>query len=642
MQGKASQSKYFRSDIEGLRAIAIFLVLGAHFSIPGLAAGFIGVDIFFVISGYLITSILVREYSERGEINFQRFYANRLRRLFPALAMMLMITSAVAYQILPPTQNLAQSKAAAMAVIWLSNFHFLFADVNYFAVENNVNAYLHTWSLGVEEQFYLFWPILLWLTFKFISVKYKNIALLIVLMIVTISSSFTCIALSDSWPAFSFYMMPTRAWQFAAGAFVWILSSRIDVSKRTSDLFGLFGLVLFIIALIIIKANSVYPSFLALLPTISACLFLWAGGFANSLTQYLTSLAPLQWLGRISYSLYLWHWPVLILGEHFQPIKGVLSNTFIAIGISLLLAIFTHYIIENPIRFGRFKHIQAKYQIGVVVCLMVLLNSQFLRWNIHSQELLANNQNNIFIKATQDRPAFEKNGSCDGWYHDDEVQPCHYGSSKPKRIAILWGDSIAMQWFPTLVQIYNSNEWKIYILTKSSCPMVDEPFFYQRIGREYTECSSWRNKSIAWLRNQKIDALFIGSAASPPYTDKQWKQGTARILKQLSAIPNVYLIEANPTLGYNGPECLMQNSVNKCSHGSADNSQYAHVAQILKDTTQQFNNVHWIETASFVCPNHQCSAMRNNVIIYRDDQHLTATFAASAATHFKKQLNKNG
>lgn len=323
MHGKTSQSKYFRSDIEGLRAIAILLVLGAHFSIPGFAAGFIGVDIFFVISGYLITSILVREYLEKGQINFQRFYANRLRRLFPALAIMLMITSVLAYQILPPTQNLAQSKAAAMAVVWLSNFHFLFADVNYFAVENNANAFLHTWSLGVEEQFYLFWPILLLLTFRFVSIKYKNIALLIVLMIVAISSSFACIALSNRWPAFAFYMMPTRAWQFAAGAFVWILSNRIEVSKRTNDLIGLLGLIVLIAALMIIKANSIYPGYLALLPTIAACLFLWTGGFANSLTQYLISLAPLQWFGRISYSLYLWHWPVLILGEQFQPIRSI-------------------------------------------------------------------------------------------------------------------------------------------------------------------------------------------------------------------------------------------------------------------------------------------------------------------------------
>ncbi|GAC1392910.1 MAG: acyltransferase family protein [Candidatus Saccharimonadales bacterium] len=640
MQSTTSRAQYFRGDIEGLRAIAVLLVLGAHFSIAGLASGFIGVEIFFVISGYLITSILVREYSVSGRINFQRFYANRLRRLFPALATMLIVTSIQAYKLLPATQNLVQSKAAAMAAAWLSNVYFLFADVDYFSAETTKNAFLHTWSLGVEEQFYLFWPILLLLTFKLATARYKKISLSIILILVAVTSSIACMVISKSWSAFSFYMMPTRAWQFAAGALIWILSNHKDVSKNINDSVGLVGFVLLITALIIIKSDSVYPSLLALLPTAAACSFLWAGGFSNSVIHRLLSLAPLQWIGRISYSLYLWHWPVLILGEQLQPIRGVFSHTILAISISLLLAVATHYIVENPIRFGRFKQVQARYQIGVVVCIMVLLNSQFLRWNMHSQELLKNNQNAIFIKATQDVPSFYKDG-CDDWYHSDEVKPCGYGSSTTKKVAVLWGDSVGAQWFPTLVEMYNPNEWEIIVLTKSSCPMVDEPFFYQRIGREYTECSRWRSKSIAWLRNRQIDALFIGSTASPPFTDRQWEQGTQGILKQLSTIPNVYLIEANPTLGFNGPECLMLNPVNKCSH-DADNSSYTHVARILKDTTQKFNNVHWIETASFVCPNHQCNAMHNKVIVYRDNQHLTATFAASAAIHFNKQLNKNG
>lgn len=640
MQSTTSRVQYFRGDIEGLRAIAVLLVLGAHFAIPGLASGFIGVDVFFVISGYLITSILVREYSDTSRINFQRFYANRLRRLFPALATMLIITSIVAYKILPATQNLVQSKAAAMAAVWLSNFHFLFADVDYFSAETNKNAFLHTWSLGVEEQFYLFWPILLLLTFKLVSARYQKKSLIIILILVSVTSGIACMLISHRWSAFAFYMMPTRAWQFAAGALIWILSNNKDVSKKINDTIGLVGLILLIAALIIIKSDSVYPSLLALLPTAVACSFLWAGGFSNSLIQRSLSVAPLQWLGRISYSLYLWHWPVLILGEQLHPIRGVLSYTILAIGVSLLLAVVTHHIVENPIRFGRFKLVKASYQIGIVVCIMILLNSQFLRWSMHSQELLKNNQNDIFIKATQDVPFFYKDG-CDDWYHSDEIKPCSYGDNSAQKVAVLWGDSVGAQWFPTLIEMYDPKEWRVIVLTKSSCPMVEEPFFYQRIGREYTECSRWRNKTIEWLRNQRIDALFIGSTASPPFTDGQWEEGTSGILKRLSKVPNVYLIEANPTLGYNGPECLMQHSVNKCS-GAADNRGYAHVARILQDTTQKFNNVHWIETASFVCPHNQCSAMHNKVIVYRDNQHLTATFAASAATHFKKQLNKNG
>lgn len=493
-------AKYFRTDIEGLRAVAILLVIGAHFAIPGMQAGFVGVDIFFVISGYLITSILLREHKETGKIALSRFYANRFRRLFPALALMLIITSFAAYNLLPNTQNLTHSLAAAASIIWLSNIFFTFSDVNYFSEDLSNNLYLHTWSLGVEEQFYLIWPLLLLAIIFVTTSKNKARTLTAFLFFIVLVSFSLNLLLTEKNPNFAFYMMPTRAWQFAIGALTWVLQDKI---KLQNTAFEIAAFLLVICSLMLISSNSPYPGFLASLPTLATALLLWAGRSTSSITNRALSIPLMQWVGRISYSWYLWHWPVLILGEYLLPIKGNLNNTLFAITLSLLLAVITHYLIENPIRFGRAKRLKARWQIGITIVAMVVLNSQFLRWNTLSQIQLEASENTTYIKAINDIPFFYQDG-CDDWYHSDELKPCTYGSTNAPKTAVLWGDSIGAQWFPTLTEAYSAEEWKIVVLTKSSCPIIDESYFYQRIGREYSECASWRKKATKWLQEQHI------------------------------------------------------------------------------------------------------------------------------------------
>ena len=212
------------------------------------------------------------------------------------------------------------------------------------------------------------------------------------------------------------------------------------------------------------------------------------------------------------------------------------------------------------------------------------------------------------------------------------------------KTAVLFGDSIGAQWFPTLTAMLDSSQWRIIVLTKSACPMVDVPYFYERIGREYTECANWRNKAIEWLLTHKVDRLFVGSTASASFTDKQWQEGTQRILDRLAPnIPAIYLIEANPTLGFNGPDCLRQHQTTKpqeCAQGRADNSQYRHVAELLKHVTQSNTSTHWLETSNLVCPNGHCQALRDGIIIFRDSQHLTKTFVAQAASYFLRQVQQ--
>jgi len=651
LDAQLKRNKNYRADIEGMRAIAILLVIAAHFGVPGFYAGFIGVDIFFVLSGYLITSILVREYEASQTIKLARFYANRLRRLLPALATMVILSSIAAYYLLPESQNIAHSKAGAASVLWLSNIYFAFSDVDYFAAENTKNIFLHTWSLGVEEQFYLIWPFVLLGVLSIAKAKTLNSRLVIAFSVIALISFIGCMYFALHNPTIAFYMTPVRAWQFSGGALAWLLGRYRVPTLRLANITGLLGLALIGSALLLIDGFSVYPSFSALLPTLGTALLLWSGsgGLKNQRIAAFLSIAPMQKIGHLSYSWYLWHWPVLLISDQLISVKGDLTNSIFAIALSLLLAIVTFRLIESPFRFGKPAKLPVRWQVISALALMVLLNAQLLRWHTSTQEQLASGFNQFIAKSIADVPFIYSDG-CDDWYQSSELKPCVYGNEGADKTAVLLGDSIGAQWFSALTHMHDPAQWRIVVLTKSSCPMVDEPYFYARIGREYTECSEWRNRAIEWLGKQKVDRLFIGGTASAEFTDEQWQSGTMRILDKVGAVvSSAYLIEANPILPFNGPECLLKSkgasiAVENC-HAPAENSRYTHVAKILENTTQQFKNVYWVETANFVCPNQVCNSITksntgDDVVVFRDSQHLTDSFVATRAPYFKQQIDE--
>ena len=350
----------------------------------------------------------------------------------------------------------------------------------------------------------------------------------------------------------------------------------------------------------------------------------------------------MQAVGRLSYVWYLWHWPVLVVGQQILPIHGHWDYTVLAVGVSLLAAIATHHLIETPIRFGRPAQLRHSWQMGLALCLMVLLNSQMLRWNTEARDTLARSSSTIAARATVDVPIIYQHG-CDDWYHSDELKPCVYGKADAPKTALLLGDSIGAQWFPTLTAMLDHQQWRIVVLTKSSCPMVDEPFFYQRIGRDYTECSVWRDRAIQWVRQNPVQWIFMGSTASYDFTPEQWEQGTGRLLEQLAAhAEGIYVIEANPTLAFDGPSCLRQRLPEECGSAPASAPRYPEVAHYLQQAIEQQPKAHWLETSSYVCPNDQCSAQRHvngkETVVFRDSQHLTASFVATAAEHFLRQI----
>jgi peptidoglycan/LPS O-acetylase OafA/YrhL len=650
----------YRSDIEGLRAVAILLVVAAHAHLSHLAGGFVGVDVFFVLSGYLITGLLVQEIDVHGRLDFRMFYARRLRRLLPGLLLMLLGASIFGRLLLAPDQQMDQAGAAAGAALWLSNFVFAFGNLDYFGASADSNLFLHTWSLGVEEQFYLVWPLLLVLIAGAWRGKgnVRQPAKAIAVMLAVLALSLTlCSFWMRQQPLFAFYMMPARAWQFALGAIVFLLfgspASRTALAPGgNSPVFvaafragGWIGLVAIVAAATIINGKTPYPGVWALCPSLGAAAVLASGAHApaNAVGRLL-SLRPLQSIGRVSYAWYLWHWPVLLLGATLLDMHSPFNR--VALGAaSLIIGAISYHWMERSVRSNPALLRRPGVAIAAAVALMILGNALALRWHNAARDRMASAEQQRYEQARSDAPIIYFEG-CDDWYFSDAVKFCAFGAADAPHTAIAIGDSVALQWFPAYEQLFVKPGWRLLVATKSSCPMVDVPIYYPRIGREFSECDRWRGALLAQIAGIKPDVVVFGSTYTTAFTQTQWIEGTTRVLKAIApSSGRVFIMRGTPVLAFDGPSCLEPRSwlYKMLQHGQtcespAHNEESDAVFRWLQEATRRFANVGTIDMTNAICPDGVCSAERNGVIVFRDFQHLTASYAHMLAPALEAQM----
>lgn len=646
----------YRADIEGLRAIAILLVVACHAKVRWLAGGFVGVDVFYVLSGYLITGLLVQEISTTGGLRFATFYGRRLRRLLPSLLLMLTIICVSAWVLLPPAELPTQIATAGSAALWLSNFRFAFSNLGYFDPSAETNLFLHTWSLGVEEQFYLVWPLLMvlamgaWKGAK----RLPDPARLKWLFGGIFLASFT---LSWYWthasPHLAFYMMPARAWQFALGALVFLLVGSPSLTPSHTIIHPVWlrraswlGLAMILLAALLIDGNTPYPGTWALVPSFGAALVLAARGqTVHEGTGRVLALRPMQAIGRISYGWYLWHWPLLLLGATLLDTRHGWSRLLLVV-LSLLIAAVSYRWFETPIRHSRRLLAKPRMAVAVAVALMILVASLTQQWHVVAQQRARHAEQSPFEAARKDVPVIYSMG-CDEYYHSARVLICSFGEPHAAHTAVAFGDSIDLQWFPAFRQIFDKPGWRLLVITKSACPMVDKPYFLTEIGREYIECSQWRNDALKTITTLHPDAVILGSTFTYRFTKDQWISGTSSVLRKLAgSARRIYLMRSTPMLPFDGPSCLaprsriyeMLTGTSRCA-GNADTEQWNLVYQWLRAAAAPFHNVQLIDMTDSVCPGGVCHAELNGRVVFRDKKHLTASFVQSLAPILDKALS---
>ncbi len=473
----STSTQNYRADIDGLRSIAVVSVFLYHLQPQLLPGGFLGVDVFFIISGYLITNIIVRE-NLYGVFSFRRFYARRVKRIFPALFVVIALFTPLAILSLAPETYINYMKAGRYSAAQLANFLFA-RKVGYFNEGFQGQPLLHTWSLGVEEQFYLFWPLLLFFCFFFFK-KQTTIhrfndeeraiktGVGAVLLFVACLSFLVCFWLAESDHRLAFYMFYTRAWEFCIGGIVSLGILPRASSKRNGQILGLVGMLLLFWGLFFVEDDYLGMSFLQcgiLFPCLGSALLIYSQQEASFANSVLARPLPV-FIGKISYSLYLYHWPVIVFWKIFQDSQEISFQA--AVGISVLvfiLAVLSYYYIEQPARKSRFSDFVVLVTGGIVIVLFaltfkVLEGCDEAAWRIQKDggdfiEKRTLYPENVSIK--------EKDGVI---YHE-------FGNNNEKTPLLgLVGDSHAPHFFRAAVAWAGKNGYGVRFLAKPGCPML--------------------------------------------------------------------------------------------------------------------------------------------------------------------------
>lgn len=415
----------YRPEVDGLRALAVLSVVFFHAGL-GFPGGYVGVDIFFVISGFLITSILLRDI-EQDRFSFKDFCCRRIRRIVPTAFVVVFVTLCIGAYLLTPKDFRSLGKSSLFYSFMMANVHF-WKDIGYFTASADYKPLLHTWSLAVEEQFYIIFPsLLLWLK------KSKSLSVKKALGFIFLSSFVLGLIGVKYFPSASFYLLPTRAWELLAGSLLACYLPRMNLKKWQSELGSIMGLFFMLLSIFIYEKSTPFPSFYTVLPVLGAVLFIGSTYKAKTLVSRLFSLKPIVYVGLVSYSFYLWHWPVLVYA------KFVLVETTPAIQLGLcllsfLLACISYYLVEQPFRKYKIWSEQRKvWQLGGVLSIVTILCSLVI---YKGDGLPARFSSSLVMEDVK------WNGSA---YIFDGEEPVTLGKTDEKSIDYLFlGDSHAM------------------------------------------------------------------------------------------------------------------------------------------------------------------------------------------------------
>ncbi len=640
----------YRPDIDGLRAIAVLSVVLFHSGISFFPGGYVGVDVFFVISGYLITSIIINDI-DRHSFSLTGFYLRRIRRIIPALFVVLACSSFAAYLLFMPGEFVAFGKSLIAAIASVSNVLF-FTEAGYFEGPAELKPLLHTWSLGVEEQFYLIFPLLVLLLTR-IAGKWR---MAVILLLALFSLGFSEWAIAKD-PSAAFYLAHYRAWELALGGLMTQAPSLRAESRVARESMGILGMLLILTSVFTYSDSTRFPGMFAAVPALGAALIIYSGGAVfPTMTKRFLSTTPLVFIGLISYSLYLWHWPILVFLKYYLIIPSTTSQIALALLTIFLLASLSWRLVEQPFRKVRISP-NATFSAFAVVSIVLIA--------VGTAVILANG---LPGRVSQEAVAYAKGakdidrtvGKCQRQLASYVANPtasieaCTLGKASASPSFILWGDSHAGALVPALKKLAQEHHVSGLAATKNACPPL---LGVTRLDQSSAHnCRAFNaavfdliNKngianvvlaarwSLYWHGTENFGKrkklALLGDGDTTPTDVAESRQVTLRAIKRTIAAleasgAKVWLVEQVPELGHSGPTIIARlahvgASPERLSTSLEDHSlRQASFRQHLHMIRESYD-LKTLDPADILCNAAVCRSTMNGRSLYRDDDHLS-------------------
>ncbi|WP_245931484.1 acyltransferase family protein [Actinokineospora auranticolor] len=665
----------FRTDIQALRAVAVMVVVVNHLRPSALTGGYVGVDVFFVISGFLITSHLDREILRTGRVRLGRFYARRVRRLLPAALLVLVVSLIAAYFLLPYLRWKTNAHEALASALYVENWLLAVNSVDYSAFTAVASLAQHYWSLSVEEQFYLCWPLLLLLLFK---VRRRR-AQVVGITAIGLASLAFCVFFTEVSKSQAYFVTPTRVWEFALGALIALGGTRLVLPRVTAGLAAFAGLAMICGAAALFDHSTPFPGYAALLPTVGTGLVILAGnGGERQWHTALSASAPVQFLGGISYSLYLWHWPLVVLAPFALADtldKGALRG-FHQVGIlvvAIVLAWLSKVLVEDRgIALGAKLRTGANFAAMVAGMAAVALVAGLLVWTYDRHVTQASEERRV--EPTHCAGAAAMAAGCENPYGparlpigvDDAPWRAGLGVCDYKRIlptdgetattavcdfsgptpdpTVVWlvGDSHAEQWLGALLPIARAQKWKLMLGRLGGCPFAKIPYvgFEGGDDRRFAEgCMQWVDDINGLIRADRPERVFVSFYARRQLAhDKRnlsqvdyYREGTAPFWREWTGFGAKVHVLADPPLNgaVRAPDCVALNPRDPltCAVDRADAQPADPLTEVARTTPDP--DVSLIDTTDSFCDPTKCYAVIGGVPVYYDANHISLPFGRS-------------
>lgn len=688
----------FRGDVEGLRAVAVGLVLLYHAGLPAVPAGFVGVDVFFVISGFLITQLLLKELAQTGGISLKRFYARRAKRLLPAAAVVLAATAAMVVAFVPKARWADIGGDIVASAMYVVNWRLADRSVDYLAEDVEPSPVQHFWSLAVEEQYYLVWPLLLIIVAWFARRRGRSLgpSLWLGLAVAGIPSLAWSVYQTAYEPASAFFITTTRMWELAIGAAIAIGAGHLAGMPRGVAIgLGWAGVAGIGTAALVFSTDTPWPGYAAAVPTIGAAAVIAAGTAVNGkwAPSRVLGTMPFRWVGGLSYSLYLWHWPLIVVAATYWGDLSVTRGLAVA-ALSFVPAWLTHRLVENPVRYSAAVSRSPSFALslganfslaGVVAGVAVVLavpqpTSDLAVANptLGAAVLAAQPEGDLRgapidrafairpdpLQAPEDVPDLYSKG-CQQSVESSEVVSCEYGPDDYSVTIAVVGDSKVAQWLPALEVLAEQNRWRIVTYTKSRCPFATVSITID--GDEYTSCREWTDNVLAVLTDSPPDFVITsqgrkaarpdGATGTVESSADAMANGLRDTWSRLSTLGvQVIVLADTPQTGLNVYECVAENpdQLTRCTYDRAEGVAKSSTPTLQKAVeasravqgqigdSESRGLAAMIDLTSAICPTERCAPVIGDVLVYRQGSHITATYMTTLAPRLGEALESAG